>query len=162
MASDPSSSSPLTIHDLFRSLLAQRTSENESSPPQSPVARSLISSPNVLNQPKRNTIRVIDDQNRRREKFDGARWRSVCIWPNDECSNFAWVGGLCKKHRHPTPRRSTKLIEKLQRANQLSTPTLIRKQKCIRFIDHQYQIESRLLFSCAVDNASCPQEKQCD
>ena len=58
-------------------------------------------------------IRFIEyDLDRRREKYDGSRWRLVCTWNDGDCTNFAYSCKLCKRHnalrRNQPPRKYTK------------------------------------------------------
>lgn len=53
-----------------------------------------------LRPPKINSIRFIDnDENNCREKYNGNCWKLVCIWNDDQCTNFAVSNKLlCTKH----------------------------------------------------------------
>ena len=91
-----SNCSPLLVEQLFRSLLSNSNSattnqQRVSIPTSSP---GLLTSP-----PPKNSIRCIEnDQNGRREKYDGRRWRLVCTWNKHECTNLAYSRQLCCKH----------------------------------------------------------------
>jgi hypothetical protein len=90
---NPSNCSSVTVRKLFHALL---TNENSATPGQ----RSSTAAPPVTltAPPPKNSIRFIEnDQNNRREKYDGYRWRLVCTW-NDECTNLAAYYQLCVKH----------------------------------------------------------------
>lgn len=86
--------SPLTVHQIFQSLLHNEASTN--------VLEKLAGSPKSPRldaPPAKNTIRFIEnDQNNHREKYDGHRWRLVCTWAQEECKNLAYSHQLCPKH----------------------------------------------------------------
>ena len=55
--------------------------------------------PHRLPLPMKNSIRFIDNnQNNFREKFNGEKWKLVCTWKKDICTNFAHSNQLCDKH----------------------------------------------------------------
>jgi hypothetical protein len=84
---------PVLVHEIFRSLLQSYNAPNLISPP------NLTSPPRLTSPPKKHTIRYIEnDGNNRREKYDGCRWRLTCTWHEYECSNLAYTCQLCPKH----------------------------------------------------------------
>jgi len=76
------------------------------------TAPHLLTSP-----PRKNTIRPIEnDQNNRREKYDGSRWRSVCSADNNQCRNVVYIRDLCQKHHliqrtSEPPKKKPKLLQ---------------------------------------------------
>jgi len=92
------SPSPLAVQEMFRSLLADETPSNNSATSHqrlpAPTTTEVLTAP-----PPKNSIRYIEnDQNNRREKYDGHRWRLVCTWNLNECTNLAYHHQLCNKH----------------------------------------------------------------
>jgi len=111
---NPTNHSAVTVSKIFQALLKNSNSatshQRPSTPPPPPPSTTLTAPP-----PK-NSIRFIEnDQNNRREKYDGYRWRLVCIW-NDECTNLASSYQLCNKHnairrnKEPPTRKKKPLI----------------------------------------------------
>lgn len=94
----PTNCSPLFVQEMFRSLL--RTTPSPGPSTVSHQKLSLSTTPKRLTSPPpKNSIRYIEnDQNNRREKYDGHRWRLVCTWPGHECTNLAYTRQLCNKH----------------------------------------------------------------
>ncbi|CAF0802863.1 unnamed protein product [Adineta ricciae] len=85
--------SPVMVDQIFRSLLQNN--------PRSDNVRMTTSEtrPPLTSPPAKNTIRFIEnDQNNRREKYDGYRWRLVCTWNIYDCTNLAGTRQLCGKH----------------------------------------------------------------
>lgn len=86
--------SPSFVQEMFRSLLDNTPSTS------SHQRLSISATPQPLTTPPvKNSIRYIDnDQNNRREKYDGHRWRLACTWHIEECTNLAYTRQLCAKH----------------------------------------------------------------
>jgi hypothetical protein len=84
------------VQDIFHSLLSNQDSSNSVTTSQ----QSLPPSTRPLTKPPaKNDIRFIEnDQNSRREKYDGCRWRLVCTWNVYECTNIAQGYQICSKH----------------------------------------------------------------
>jgi hypothetical protein len=84
---------------MFRSLLANTSPSNSSATSHQRLSASTTTAPEPLTAPPpKNSIRYIEnDQNNRREKYDGHRWRLACTW-NNECTNLAYSSQLCAKH----------------------------------------------------------------
>lgn len=87
--------------------------------PATTTAPRLLTSP-----PRKNTVRSIEnDQNNRREKYDGSRWRLVCFADNNQCNNVVYNRDLCLKHYNiqrvsEPPKKKRKLL-----LHQFSLPT---------------------------------------
>lgn len=98
MLPNSSACSPLLVQDLFRALLAHKSPSNMSSTNQQTLQSR--NSPQLLSTPpKRNSIRYVNnDQNNSREKYDGHRWRLICNWNKNGCTNLVYYRGLCAKH----------------------------------------------------------------
>jgi hypothetical protein len=103
----------MLVHEIFRSLLANTNGNNALNTSQPlpmtvqstglPSSSSLSSSP-----PRKNAIRYVENgENNRREKYDGRRWRTVCSWSDDSCTNFAASRNLCLKHNGRQRKRKT-------------------------------------------------------
>lgn len=97
------------VKELFDSLLINTNVQPDPPPP---PPSTLPQSPRLTSPPPKNFIRRIqNDDRKRREKYDGCRWRLVCTW-NDDCQNIACTSQLCKKHhmirkgKDPTARKS--------------------------------------------------------
>lgn len=91
------------VDQIFRSLL-----QNNSPRPDNARMTTTDERPPLTSPPMKNTIRFIEnDQNNRREKYDGCRWRLVCTWNTHNCTNIAGARQLCQKHnaihRHKEP-----------------------------------------------------------
>jgi hypothetical protein len=102
---NPSKYSPSVVHEIFRSLLSETPPTNTSTTshqrlPAPPPATTTTTTEPLTAPPPKNSIRYIEnDQNNRREKYDGHRWRLVCIWNTNECTNLAYYSHqLCGKH----------------------------------------------------------------
>ncbi len=95
---NPVQYSPLAVQEIFRSLLSDKGPSNSSSTSDQRLSTS--TAPEVLAAPPpKHSIRYIEnDQNGRREKYDGHRWRLVCTWNINECTNLAYYYQLCNKH----------------------------------------------------------------
>ncbi|UJR27600.1 hypothetical protein I4U23_008881 [Adineta vaga] len=92
--------SPSAVDQLFRSLL-QGTSSFVNPNRLTTSATTTLPPPQqpLTSPPLKNTIRFIEnDQNNRREKYDGCRWRLVCTWQQNECTNLSHARQLCTKH----------------------------------------------------------------
>lgn len=93
--------SPSLVHKVFHSLLAGTESPNPSSTSEKNTSE-LTETPQqqrLTAPPAKNSIRFMEgDQNGRREKYDGCRWRLVCTWNTHECTNIAYSYQLCTKH----------------------------------------------------------------
>ncbi|CAF3433371.1 unnamed protein product [Rotaria sp. Silwood1] len=93
-----SNCSPLLVQKMFQSLLSNPTTSNTSTTSHQNLPAPTTSRP-LTSPPKKNSIRLIEnDQNGRREKYDGYRWRLVCTWHLCECTNIAYSYQLCAKH----------------------------------------------------------------
>ncbi|CAF1343573.1 unnamed protein product [Rotaria magnacalcarata] len=108
--------SPLAVHRIFQSLLSEPTRSNSfqklAESPRTP--HSHLTSP-----PAKHTIRYIEnDQNNRREKYDGRRWRLACTWDVYACTNLAGSRQLCSKHNAI---RLNKVLPKNKKRKSLST-----------------------------------------
>jgi len=96
-----SNCSPAVVHEIFRSLLSNTASSNASATSPQRLSTATTTTPQPLTSPPpKNSIRYIEnDQNGRREKYDGHRWRLVCTWNIHECTNLAYYSHqLCSKH----------------------------------------------------------------
>ncbi|CAF1168120.1 unnamed protein product [Rotaria sordida] len=94
---NPSNCSPLLVHKMFQSLLSNPTSDSSNMSHQRLSASTTTQT--LTSPPAKNSIRYIEnDQNGRREKYDGYRWRLVCTWNTYECTNIACSYQFCTKH----------------------------------------------------------------
>jgi len=101
--------SPKAVQEYFRSLLSDPAPSNSSTTPQR-LTTSTTPQP-LTSPPAKNFIRFIEnDQNNRREKYDGHRWRLVCTWNMFQCTNIAFSYQLCAKHN--AQRRNKELPKK--------------------------------------------------
>ncbi|CAF2349527.1 unnamed protein product [Rotaria sp. Silwood2] len=95
---NPSNCSPLLVQKMFQSLLSSTTSPISPTSSHQKLAAATTSQP-LTSPPSKNSIRYIEnDQNGRREKYDGHRWRLACTWNTYECTNIAYSNQLCNKH----------------------------------------------------------------
>ena len=120
----------------FRASLNQSSASKPQTPTASPSPRRPVAPPQakttpatprlLTSPPRKNTIRLVEnDQNNRREKYDGSRWRLVCVGNDNECTNLAYARGLCGKHytqqrsTEPPPAKKRKLL-----VHHFSVPTM--------------------------------------
>jgi hypothetical protein len=107
----PSNCSPLVVKEMFRSLLCSTSSSNTDQRSSVSTTPQPLAAP-----PAKNSIRYIEhDQNNRREKYDGHRWRPVCTWNVNECTNIMHARQLCAKHNalqrnKELPKKKKKLL----------------------------------------------------
>ena len=87
---NPPNCPSVNVRELFQALLTNRSPES--------TDQRLSTSHTLTGPPPKNSIRFIEnDQNNRREKYDGHRWRLVCTW-DPMCTNLAYTRQLCGKH----------------------------------------------------------------
>ncbi len=92
---NPSHCSPLVVQEMFRSLLANTSSTTA----HQRLSTSTTAQEPLTSPPAKQSIRFIEnDENNRREKYDGHRWRLVCTWNVNECTNLAYSHQICSKH----------------------------------------------------------------
>ena len=79
------------VKEIFQALLTNTLTTPQPNPP-------APRSPRLTSPPPKNSIRLIEhDVHNRREKYDGRRWRLVCVW-DGQCPNIAVSSKLCVKH----------------------------------------------------------------
>ena len=144
----------MRVHELFHSLLTNTNLSNSSATshprlstsanPQPRLSTSAApqhrlstatTAPQPLSAPpaKHSIRRIENDQNNRREKYDGCRWRLVCTWNTDECTNLAYAHQLCAKHN---ALRRNKQLPKQYRKPLLAHASLPISNVTFRFANH--------------------------
>jgi hypothetical protein len=121
MPMNPSNCSPGIVREIFQALLTNKnvptTTDQRTSTNTTTTTPTLLTAP-----PPKNSIRFIEnDQNNRREKYDGYRWRLVCTW-NNECQNLAASVQLCCKHNAIRRNKAPYIRKKKQLATHSSLP----------------------------------------
>lgn len=119
----------VNVGEIFRSLLLNPSASSS----HQYLSPSTTPEPLLAQPPAKHSLRFIEnDPKKRREKYDGCRWRAVCFWNVDQCTNLAgFSDDLCYKHHAFKLNKPPRQRNRKQLLSRASLP--ISKADCVDF-----------------------------